>query len=797
MGGVSSFISSATSYNRESLSDVDFAEEYFLNPKVPYATEDDPTGEHHFKLQVTEADGSPMQGLMKDDPIPMRLRSYQREVVSHTSKWRVLRFGRRVGKTFLLGVEAVTEALRDPNAQVLIVAPNQSHVKVLFDDYIRPLTRVYKHDNSGTIGIPEDVNDVGDTLDYAIETDTQKPQELVFVGEDGHRSSIRGMVINDSARGQSATKVIFDEADYADTEMVKGVVAPIIMTRPNTEILMSSTPTGRTDTFFYDKCQDDNWKEFHRTFEVLPHFDQDLWDRMARLAGGENSNTFKQEYLAKWGTATEGVFDQDALRKSFVVSPYCKVLEKVKRSTKDREPLLSMDRNEPSKDVKAHYDAVERMDWRVQPDPLGSRSIYRPGYRGNGVVTAGTDWNEEAGMQTVITWWPPEQWLKQGKVTVARFEYDEDGVPNTSSRDKAPNGNPKRLKVGKHNGDPGGMHDLRGVKGIVIWHGRLEGTAQFNWTAAANRVAGIMSIPNFVDSWYVDKGYGRQVNQMIREIMASGEYRPDQKLLSQSQKIPEPLLHNINQFHPEKESGKVFKPIDFSARYEHEDFDFMKGKGSYKAVMVNLAQRMVSEHKILLPYGELEGYYQNNELGDTYEEEIDQNTAQKREVARRVTNDDKIDPTGGAKPKGETGIGGLVNQMQSWQIDGRSPTGKPRFSGIDHTIDGLMLSQLAFWENHSREREGNIFRHEGGAPGGSAEDVLGLSQEASKNNRPKRNPGETVRKGDFTMQEYGPNDDPFDDMVHGNKSPQEVGTSLEQMQEATARHYRKRAKKQG
>jgi hypothetical protein len=793
MGGLGSFIESATTYDKESLSDVEFAETYFLNPTVPYATEDDPDGSHHFNLHVSDAQGNPMEGLKKDEPIPLRLRDYQRRVVEHENKWRVLRFGRRVGKTFLLGVEAVTHALRNSNAQVLILAPNQSHIKVLFDDYIRPMLRVYKHDRTGEIGITEDVSEVGEKYDYALEKDTQKPQEVVIVGEGDHRASIRGMVINDSARGQSASKLIFDEADYADTEMVQAVVAPIIMTRPNTEILMSSTPTGRTDTFYYDKCQDDDWKEFHETFEVLPHFDQDLYDRMAKLAGGENTNTFKQEYLAKWGSATEGVFNQDALRKSYIVSPYCKVLEKLHRKTGEREPLLAMDRNEPQKDVKAHYDAVERTNWNVQPNPLGSRSVYQPRYRGNGVVTAGTDWNEEAGMQTVLVWWPPAEWIRQGKVKVARFEYDQDGVPNTSSRDKAGNGTPKRLAVGRDNGDPGGIHDLREVRGIVIWHGRLEGTAHFNWTAAANRVAGIMSIPNFVDTWYVDKGYGRQVNQMIREIMASGEYRPDQKLLSQSVDIPDPLLRNINQFHPEKE-GKTFKPIDFSARYEHEDFDFMKGKGSYKAVMVNLAQRMISEHKLLLPYGELVGYYGSDELGSTYQERIDKETAQKKRVAQQVTNDDKIDDTGGAKPRGETGIGGLVNQMQAWQIDGRSPTGKPRFSGIDHTIDGLMLAILGYWEQHSREREGNMFRQEGKAPGGSATDVLGLSQQASRNNRPDRDPGETVQEGEFTMKEYGPSDDPFDEIVHGNKSPRDVGTSLEEMQEATLRHYRKKAK---
>jgi len=87
----------------------------------------------------------------------------------------------------------------------------------------------------------------------------------------------------------------------------------------------------------------------------------------------------------------------------------------------------------------------------------------------------------------------------------------------TTKRKKDGLGNPIPYVIGDDNGDPGGPHDLSQAEGIVIWHGRLE-QGRFTAISAANRVCSIMAIDDFVDAWYVDKGYGMQINQIVQQI---------------------------------------------------------------------------------------------------------------------------------------------------------------------------------------------------------------------------------------------------------------------------------------
>jgi len=793
-GYIDSLIEGTVDRTDEQLSDAEYAERRFNNPQIPEALEDDPTGEKHFNRQVTDGNGNPMEGLTKGAPIPLRLRPYQKKIIDHERNWLALRLARRTGKTFLLGVAAMVEALRNPAAEVLILAPNQSHVKIMFDDMLRPLLGAYTH-SSGKMGIPDDPGRIGQDADYAVTTNTQKPQEIVIEGEGNHQSTIRGMVISDSARGQDASLIIFDEADYAPPGKVRPIVTPIQASAPNTRMMMSSTPSGRTDSYFYQACHSSDWKEFHCDISVIPHMDEEKRAVMARAAGGENTNTFKQEYLAQFGEQTKGVFSQQELKKSLVVSPYVQALEDVDRQTYERTPLLATTESKARGrgEFVDHSRALKSMDWQVKRDHIGSRSVYKPSYRGHGVVTAGTDWNDIAGMHTVLTWWPPAEWIREGKIEVARFPYDANGQPNVAHRAKA-DGRAKRLIVGSDNGDPGGPQDLRQVRGLVIWHGQLE-SGNFEWQSAANRVAGLMSIPNFIDSWYVDKGYGDTVNAMIKGIMESGEYFADMNLTDTAHQIPEPVLRNINLFHPSRDqdkTGKIYEPIDFSRRYDHRDFNNLSdGEGRYKDVMVTLGQQMVSARRILFPHSELIGYHNDADLGGSIQTTTDKKTGQIREQRGQTRDPDRLRENGAAPDRGEEAFGGLVTQMQQFVIDSYTTTGRPRYAGIDHGIDGWMLSLLAYYENHSDEDEpGNVFREKAEAPVGVAEDIFDAAQEVTEEvHKSRRDPSPTSQsEGHFNVKNYSGADGPLQQVLRGHVDPSDAGTSLGDMMEAAQRH---------
>jgi intein/homing endonuclease len=699
------------------------------------------------------------------------------------------------GKTFLLGVAAITEALRNPAAKVLLLAPNQSHVKLMFDDMIRPLLKAFKHPTSGKVGIPGEETRIGQDADFAVTTNTQKPQEIIIEGEGDHKSSIRGMVISDSARGQDASLIIFDEADYAPAGKVRPIVTPIQASSPNTRMVMSSTPSGRTDSYFYQACHSGDWEEFHVDISAIPHMTEERRARLARAAGGEDTNTFKQEYLAQFGEQTKGVFSQQELKKAFVVSPYVKALEDVDRRTYERKSLLASSGGQASgrDSFIPHEQGLQAMDWDVSRDRIGSHSVYKPRFRGHGVVTAGTDWNDIAGMHTVITWWPPAQWIQEGRIEVSRFPY-ESGRPDVSHRAKA-DGRAKRFVVGSDNGDPGGPHDLRQVRGIVIWHGQLE-SGNFEWQSAANRVAGMMSIPNFIDSWYVDKGYGDTVNSMIHGIMESGEYFADMNLTSEALSIPEPVLRNINLFHPSRDqdkTGKVYKPIDFSKPYEHRDFDLSEGEGRYKDVMVTLGQQMVSARRILFPHSELIGYHDDAALGGSIDTTTDPQTGQIQETRGQQHDADRLRENGAAPDRGEDSFGGLVTQMQQFVIDGYTTTGRPRYAGIDHGIDAFLLSLLAFYENHSDQDEpGNIFRTKAEAPVDVADDIFDTAEEVTQElSKARTDPSPSSEShGSFQTKNYSSQNEPLEEVLRGHADPEKAGTSLGDMIRSARRHLK-------
>lgn len=768
----------------------EWCEDRFLNPTVPKAVQDDPDGSFHKGLQITNPDGSPLTGLAKGDEIPLMLRPYQRVTMNKESRLRALRWSRRTGKTFLIGLEAVSEAFRDPNGQVLVLAPAQSQIKVIFDDYIRPLLRAYQHRRSDKVGIDEDLSEVGRTTDYAIATNTQKPQEIVISGTGDHRSSIRGMVMNDTARGQSASLMIIDEADYADNESMQEVVAPILMTRPNTRILMVSTPSGRGDTFFRSAFSSDKWWTSHQTFKVLPHYDEELHQRMAELAGGEDTNAFKREYLAQWGSSTEGVFDEEMLRRNYVIAPYPMVMEV--QSGTERKPALATARTNRSERRLAYYEGVRPMDH--QANQPGGRSVYRPAHRGKGVVTAGTDWNKVAGMQTVIIWWPPEDMLENGELSVARYGYDSD-APITTRRKKDEMGNTIPYTVGRDNGDPGGPHDLSQVEGIVLWHGRLE-SGSFTAISAANRVCSMMGIDNFIDAWYVDKGYGMQINQIVKQIMETGEWQADQDLLYESQPVDSAVIQRIRKFHPEKDpeqTGKLYRTIRFGESYDHRDIDFTEGEGMYKDVMINLIRRMVSQRRILFPHAELTGFHHDEDLG-SYRESgaTDVETGEREQRTVNATDRDELAENGGDVARGES-YGGLVTQMQSTRIDGYTPKGRPRYTGDWHAVDGLMLANLAYWENFTEAGGGNMFRVDDTIEGRREEDVFQNAQEASEKavRRRRSQPDGQRREGDMSMPSYSEGEGPLRDLIEGRISSSEAGTPLNDQVRSAMRYLRR------
>jgi len=132
---------------------------------------------------------------------PLELRDYQKRILRDRSQKRVLRMGRRTGKTVTLAIEAIWKAFTNNDREVLIVAGYDSQVGTLFN-LINRMTK--------------DSPDIRES----IERTRMRPYEIWFK----NGSVIMGFVGNNSVRGKcfpGNTRILME--DGITTKLVKDI----------------------------------------------------------------------------------------------------------------------------------------------------------------------------------------------------------------------------------------------------------------------------------------------------------------------------------------------------------------------------------------------------------------------------------------------------------------------------------------------------------------------------------------------------------------------------------------------
>lgn len=106
-----------------------------------------------------------------------------------------------------------------------------------------------------------------------------------------------------AVRGQHADMLVFDEADLLSSGDVDSALS-ILTNSPNAFLWMSSTPTGKRETF-YENCFDPGYKEFYYPSQVNPLWNEKLERRFRNQL---TEIGYKHEILAEFGEQEEGVF---------------------------------------------------------------------------------------------------------------------------------------------------------------------------------------------------------------------------------------------------------------------------------------------------------------------------------------------------------------------------------------------------------------------------------------------------------------------------------------------------------
>ncbi len=237
--------------------------------------------------------------------------AYQSLVLRCTSKRKVLRMGRRLGKTEIMVIAILhylfTNSPKvqrwDKDAQmwvdgfstILVLTPYLSQVKLIFNRIRQLLER-------------------NDVLGSEVKRDVSTPYHMVELYNGakvvGFSSGAKGA---EAVRGQKADFIILDEMDYLSSEDIDSVVA-LIMEHSQVKILASSTPSGRRE-YFYQFCEENmDFKQFYYPSMCNPAWGPRMEAELRQLYKTEIA--WQHEILAEFGEAATGVFQHKYVHAS-------------------------------------------------------------------------------------------------------------------------------------------------------------------------------------------------------------------------------------------------------------------------------------------------------------------------------------------------------------------------------------------------------------------------------------------------------------------------------------------------
>ena len=225
-------------------------------------------------------------------------RWYQREMLGCTSRYKVVRAGRRLGKTNSISIYSLWYGFTHDHAKILIVAPYQSQVALIFQEI-----QLYI--------------DKSQILADSIEIQRNSPP-ITIIFKNGSVmkgfASGRGQTKHaDQIRGQGADLIVLDEVDMMNDYDIETIMA-IRASNATCEVWASSTPRGWRKAF-WDWCTKKNlrYREFHYVSMEGPEWTQDSEDYYKETT---SQMGFLHEYLAEFGEEAFGVFKTSDIDQS-------------------------------------------------------------------------------------------------------------------------------------------------------------------------------------------------------------------------------------------------------------------------------------------------------------------------------------------------------------------------------------------------------------------------------------------------------------------------------------------------
>jgi replicative DNA helicase len=229
-------------------------------------------------------------------------RVYQTLILRDPSLRKVLRAGRRLGKTFSMAIALLHYSYTTKDGRCLVVAPMKTQVELIYQEIVRLASK-------------------NDIVFGSITRKVTSPQFMIQFSNGStirfFTSGMRSGGKSDVARGQEAHVIVLDEMDYMHSDDLDALYAMLQKTaedQPDKVLIGASTPTGRRERF-WEWCRSDRFQEFWFPSYCNPFFSKEQEDEFREQY---SEIGYRHEIEADWGEDAEGVYPRKFVDKAFV-----------------------------------------------------------------------------------------------------------------------------------------------------------------------------------------------------------------------------------------------------------------------------------------------------------------------------------------------------------------------------------------------------------------------------------------------------------------------------------------------
>lgn len=195
----------------------------------------------------------------------------------------IVNSARRIGKSYLMCLMALEDALTTQNAQIRFAAPTQKALRKI----LLPLFKEICKD------APLDIRPYWRQQDGLLFCPSTQSEIHASGANNGH---------DESLRGTTAHKFYIDEAGFIDNlgYLVEDIAMPQLLTT-NGRMVISSTPPRTPAHDFVRYAQAAQLEGNYAEFDIYKSgYSSEIVGRFKDEAGGDNSTTWKREYLCQF-----------------------------------------------------------------------------------------------------------------------------------------------------------------------------------------------------------------------------------------------------------------------------------------------------------------------------------------------------------------------------------------------------------------------------------------------------------------------------------------------------------------